>query len=372
MTDVDIPVRDGLSGNAAGPLAMISLLAISAGIAAAPAQAQDMTASPALVQPAPVIAPQPAPAAEPAPTSTETRADGLANEGGFDAATVAPEALAQIEREQQARKDAAAAAAQSAAAARAAAARSAPARTTGAAMTDSAAQAAPALDAGGATALAQGTADPVAVIPMISPVAESAAAPAAMPADSVTDWSLLAALAAMLGIGGAGAYAATRRRTGKTRQTAALNAAIMPELSRDSVKEEIRRKMDAAQPVAQPTAEDRLNAKMDLAEFVATLPECEALTVKADRTAKLGQRRVAAAPRPYLGEADPTRPTGYFTAHVDAMPTPQNPFLTRHNRLKRARYLDAKLAEGKVTTSDSRTRIVGTMKVARPMEPAFA
>lgn len=372
MTDANTPVRDRQQRKSASPLSMISLLAISAGIAGAPAQAQEMTSSPVPAQPVPVIAPQPASVVEPVPTATESRAAAMASKGGFDAATVAPEALAEIEREQQAREDAAAAAAQSAAAARAATARPAPVRTSSAAVTDSTMQAAPALGAEDASATAEGTADSSAIIPMIAPVAESAPAPDGMPAEGGTVGSLLAALAALLGVGGAGAYAATRRRRNKTRQAAALNAAIMPELRDNSVKEDIRRKMDAVQAPAQPTAEDRLNAEMDLAKFVATLPAYDGVPAKADRTIKLGQRRVAAAPRPYLGEADLNRPAGYFTAQVDALPTPQNPFLTRHNRFKRARYLDARLAGRKTGTSDSRAGITGKMEVSRPMEPAFA
>ncbi len=380
MTDVNNPVWDGQQRKAAGSLSMISILAISVGMAAAPARAQDMTASPAPVQAAPVISAQPAPAAqpmmtapvataqpataaEPAPTVSQTRADDLASEGGFDAATAAPEALAQIEREQQARKDAAA---KSAAAQSVAAAKPAPARTTSAPVADSAMQPAPAFDADGSAALAEDSADSVAVIPMIAPVAESTAAPAATSVDGETDWSLLAVLAAMLGVGGAGAYAATRRRRNKTRQVAALNAAIMPELRRDPAEADIRPTVDAA-----PTEEERATAKADLAEFVASLPVFETPPARADRNVELGQRRVAAAPRPYLDETDLSRPEGYFTAHVDAMPTPQNPFLTRRNRVKRARFLEKKLAGAKASIGKRITRMAGTMHVARPLEAAL-
>ena len=215
---INAPIGSGFPGNTESPLSMISMLAISVGMAAAPAHAQDMTspdmtASPAPGQSAPVISPEPAPAAEPAPAVSQTRADDLATRGGFDAATVAPEALAQIERDQQARKDAAAAAA----AKSAAAAKPAPARAASAPVTDSATRVAPAFDADGSVGLADPTADPAAVIPMIAPVSEIAPPPEAIPADNGSDWSLLAALAAMLGIGGAGAYATSRRRSDHAR-----------------------------------------------------------------------------------------------------------------------------------------------------------
>ena len=375
---INAPIGSGFPGKTESPLSMISMLAISVGMAAAPAHAQDMTspdmtASPAPGQSAPVISPEPAPAAEPAPAVSQTRADDLATRGGFDAATVAPEALAQIERDQQARKDAAAASKS------AAAAKPAPARAASAPVTDSATRVAPAFDSDGSAGLAETTADPAAVIPMIAPVSDIAPPPEAIPADNESDWSLLAALAAMLGIGSAGAYATSRRRSRKTRQAAALNAAIMPELRRDSVKEEIRRRMDVAQPPVQPSAQaivqptgSNVSTKVAFADFVANLPAFEAPQGTARGGVKIGQRRVAAAPRPYLAEADLSRPAGYFTANVDSMPTPQNPFLTREKRLKRARYLDGKLAERNASTGDSRNRIGGKMEASRPLEPAFA
>ena len=59
-------------------------------------------------------------------------------------------------------------------------------------------------------------------------------------------------------------------------------------------------------------------------------------------------------------------------AHVDAMPTPQNPFLTRQNRLKRARALDASLAEMKVSVGNARRKMDQAMVSPRALEPAFS
>lgn len=393
---INVSLSDGSPAKTAGSLSVISILAISVGMVAVPAQAQEMEApaTTAPVQATPVISPQPAPTASPAmaPTmaappassspaaktaATPERADDLASKGGFDPATVAPEALAQIEQEQQAREDAAAAAA----AARAAAAKRAAPIATSAPLSDSATQAAPAFDADGSAGLAEGAVDSVAVIPMTSPVQELAAAPEAMPANGETDWSLLAALAALLGIGSAGAYAAARRRKSKGHVAiearsndplpASLTATTMSKPRRDPVEEQVRPTVDAEQATAQ-SLESKATTEADFAAFVASLPAFEAQPDKAGRGTTMGQRRVAAAPRPYLAEADLSRTAGYFTAHVDAMPTPQNPFLTRQKRIKRARYLDGKLAGMKAPIGNSRTRIAGEMKVSRPLEPAFS
>ena len=86
----------------------------------------------------------------------------------------------------------------------------------------------------------------------------------------------------------------------------------------------------------------------------------------------IGERRVVAAPRPYLGEADLSRPEGYFTTNVDAIPTPQNPFLTRSKRQKRARLLDRKLTEMKASVGEARRKMDREMQAPRPLEPAFS
>lgn len=382
----------GFTDKAAGRLSMISILAISAGLAAAPAQAQtvielsDMpmqspVASPGpLQQPAPVTV-TPSTGAETTPMVSPDRADALATDGGFDAATVAPEALAQIEAEKQARKAAAEKAEQSAAAARAAAERSAAlARNSSAPATVT-----PTPDMTAAPAASMlATADP-------APVTASDTAPAGiepapvttdpavaagdLPADS--EWTLLAALAGLLGLGGMGAFVASRRRKSKVqatapeyaaqrseRETAAVAAATMPELRRDPVETAAG---SGAQSVGHGTT-----AAIDFKGFVAGQPSFEEPRSRADHNIPLGQRRVAAAPRPYLSEADLARSPGYFTTHVDAIPTPQNPFLTRQRRLKRAWHLDARLAEMKESQAMRPDRISGPTLGARSPEPVFS
>ena len=387
MTNIVSSIRTGSSAKTAGRLSMISVLAITAGIAAAPAQAQSM-ADPLAVQP-PVAAPTPAPVpvTQPAPVTivpetsaeaitpvTSDRADALATKGGFDATTVAPEALAQIEREQQARKDAAAKAAADAKAA-AASARAA------AVASKASASSAPSVDAA-ESMVAAPVVDPAPVAGFdsapaaIQPAPVSTPAPAAVTGnDGPGDWTLLAALAGLLGLGGVGAFAASRRRKSKAQpvaaeyvayknepKTAAVTAATMPELREEPVQTE-----EPVQPVDKGAA-----AKAHLTDFIEGLPSFDEPRSRADHNIPMGQRRVAAAPRPYLGEADLARRPGYFTAHVDGIPTPENPFLTRQKRLKRARYLDAKLAGMKASETIKPTRVSGTMQVTRPLEPAYS
>lgn len=387
---------EGLPPKVAGPVSMISMLAISVGLAAAPAHAQDIIV-PAMIAPvqpvqaSPVISPQPEPTAPSAsnpaaaktattPPVTQSRADELASKGGFDAETVAPEALAQIEREQQARKAAAATAA-------AAPVKASGSRANGSSASnisaDSNADSMIASDAPAATPTfeAETAAGTVAAIPAVQPAREVVSPPNSLSGETGADFGLLAALAALLGVGGAGAYAAGRRRKSKGQAApvvygddplpASLNAAIMPELRRNQVEPEARPMVDTDEAAVQ-TLESKATTKADFAQFVANLPSFEAPLGNTDRSITLGQRRVAAAPRPYLGEADLSRTAGYFTANVDAMPTPQNPFLTREKRLKRARFLDGKLASTKAPISKSPTRVTGKMQVSRPLEPAFS
>ncbi|MEQ8743186.1 hypothetical protein [Parasphingorhabdus sp.] len=389
---------EGLPPKAAGPVSMISMLAISVGLAAAPAHAQDITV-PAMIAPVqpvqapPVISPQPEPTAPSAsnpaaaktattPPETQSRADDLASKGGFDAETVAPEALAQIEREQQARKAAAATAAAAAAPVKASGS-----RTNGSSASnisaDSNADSMIASDAPAAipTFEAETAAGTVAAIPAVQPVPEVVSPPNSLSGETGADFGLLAALAALLGVGGAGAYTAARRRKSKGQAApvvhgddplpASLNAAIMPELRRNQVEPEARPMVDTDETAVQ-TLESKATTKADFAQFVANLPSFDQPLGKTDRSVTLGQRRVAAAPRPYLAEADLSRTAGYFTANVDAMPTPQNPFLTREKRLKRARFLDGKLASTKAPNSKSPTKVTGEMQVSRPLEPAFS
>ena len=394
-----------LPAKAAGPLSMISILAISVGLAAAPAHAQDITV-PAMIAPvqpvqpvqaSPVISPQPEPTAPSAsnpaaaktattPPVTQSRADELASKGGFDAETVAPEALAQIEREQQARKAAAATAAAAAAPVKASASR-ANGSSASNISADGNADSMIASDAPAATPTfeAETAAGTVAAIPAVQPAPEVVSPPNSLSGETGADFGLLAALAALLGVGGAGAYAAARRRKSKSQAApvvppvmdsndpfpASLNAAIMPELRRNQVEPEACPMVDTDETAVQ-SLESKATTKADFAQFVANLPSFEAPLGKTDRSVTLGQRRVAAAPRPYLAEADLSRNAGYFTANVDAMPTPQNPFLTREKRLKRARFLDGKLASTKAPTRKSPTRVTGEMQVSRPLEPAFS
>ncbi len=390
----NVTLGDGLTRKTAGRLSMISLLAISVGIAAAPANAQDMIAPADMSMQSPVAAPQSAPAPAPivqSPASTTAqastvppvspdRADALATKGGFDATTVAPEALAQIESEQQARK---AAAAKSAAAAKAASASAASSLAANSAA-DSRSNASD--SASDVMTPVAGFASATPALKAAPAASDSAATSADMPADP--DWTLLGALAALVGIGGAGAYTATRRRKSsrksKGRQVAApyrsdpvpaaVTEAIMPELRRDTVDAEIRPPAEEATLIEASPIERSLSAKSDFAQFVADLPAFEAPRSKADRSVTNADRRIGAAPKPYLTEADLYRPDGYFTANVNSMPTAQNPFLTRHRRLIRAQYLDGKMAEMKMKASMTTkpTRVTGTMQVSRTLEPAFS
>lgn len=405
MTNNNNPARNGLSAKTAGRLSMISALAISVGLAAAPAQAQTVIAPsdmppPGMQMQSPVAAPQSAPAPAPAtqsspvkpgpvttmpaaeakaiPPATPDRAETLATQGGFDATTVAPEALAQIESEQRARE---AAAASAAAAAKAAATRAVAARNSVSASSAADSGADSIVETPASSTLATEPA-PIAGFGNAPAMIESGPAPetaAASPADlpGETEWTLLAALAGLLGAAGVGAYAATRRRKSQAEPTmaghagydteprsAAIIAATMPELRRDPVEAERR--------IAVLPQEQRVEAKEHLADFVASPPSYEAPRSQADRNVTIGQRRVAAAPRPYLGEADLSRQPGYFMAHVDAIPTPQNPFLTRQKRLKRARHLDRKLAEMKATNALRPTSVNVRMHNTRPLEPAYS
>ncbi|WP_339826962.1 hypothetical protein [uncultured Parasphingorhabdus sp.] len=407
--NINAPVDSGFAVKSAGHLSMISMLAISVGLAAAPAHAQSV-ATPDMTAPAPaptVATPQPAPApsatmaptvalppaggspaakVDATPPVNADRADDLAQKGGFDAKTVAPEALAQIQSEQQARK-AAAADATAAIAKPAVKASASPTNrpANSAATSTAAAPPEPATDpvAGFSPDLAIGAGAPVAAIPNVGTAPpEVAASPdtTAGAGESNADWGLLAALAALLGVGGAGAYAVGRRRKSKGQAAveinevevhgrdpfpAEMNEAIMPELRRDPIMP----KVDSEQVTAQ-TVESNVSTKVAFANFVANLPE---LDVPLGRDGSpIGERRVAAAPRPYLGEADLSRPEGYFTTNVDAMPTPQNPFLTREKRQRRARLLDRKLTEMKASVGEARRKMDREMEAPRPLEPAFS
>lgn len=405
---ISAPRSEGLQLKTAGNLSMISMLAISVSMAAGPAQAQEM-ATPAMISPvqvSPAITPQPVPttptiAAPPAsspatvktattPSVNEERADDLASKGGFDAATVAPEALAQIEKEQQDRKAAAAKAAAASARAPVKTSTRASSGSTATSLTadglgdDRIAAQQPGAIAAMAPTPAFGAEDAPATsaaIPNNIPTPETAASTEAFRGETDTDWNLLAALAALLGVGGAGAYAASRRRKSKGQAAtaersadplpASLSAATLSEARRDRVEPQARPTVDAEQTAVQ-SLESKATTKADFAEFVANMPTFETPLDQADSNVTLGQRRVAAAPRPYLAKADLSRTAGYFTANVDAMPTPQNPFLTRQKRLKRARFLDGKLSGTKPSRSAGRTNITGRMTVSRALEPAFS
>ncbi|WP_394700048.1 hypothetical protein [uncultured Parasphingorhabdus sp.] len=380
---------------------MISIFAISVGMVAAPAQAQDIPAPDTIppVQAPPVASPQPVPAAtptisptiampqagrppaveaEPAPQVTPEQADELARQGGFDAETVAPEALVQIEKEQLERQAAADAAAAKTASVRASSSRANVSATEVPAQNP---VAEPVSYNNAAGSKAAGLAAPVAATSAFQPAPEITATPDVQSSELGADWGLLAALAALLGIGGAGAYAATRRRNkdeaamamrGTDPVPASPTAVAVPDERRNSMQEEIapageKQRITAATPFG-----SRTTTSTNFATFVGTLPSFKMLAGKPDRNVPLGQRRVAAAPKPYLAQADLQRTAGYFTANVDAMPTPQNPFLTRKNRLKRARFLDGELAALKALSRESRPRISGGTEVTRSLEPAFS
>ncbi|CAN0557450.1 unnamed protein product, partial [Ectocarpus sp. 8 AP-2014] len=112
---------------------------------------------------------------------------------------------------------------------------------------------------GGTASLATGVTRPVADIPDagIAPT-QSAATPETLAEGGEADWGLLAALAALLGVGGAGAYAAARRRKNRGRNDAetlgrdplpaSMEKAIMPELRREQADP-----APAEQVTAQPT-----------------------------------------------------------------------------------------------------------------------
>ena len=395
INSINAQSKNSLRTVTAGRVSMIGILAMSVGIAAAPANAQDITAPDTTAPVSPVISSpiMEAPTAnslpgEAAPVSkapvagvnaipqvTPDRADDLASKGGFDVETVAPEALAQIEREQQERE---------AATAKAAAASikepvKAPGRVIADAVdtsgvSDNRVDSIGASSDGSTAAIVDGEMPVIAVPPEPSGVE----APDSVSRESDPDWGLLAALAAMLGIGSAGVYAAGRRKsknlhTGDQAVTssdnfaspASLNDMIMPELRRDPDRAETPLADDAGLDPTQSVGE-KLSVEASFTEFVANLPAFEAPLDKGNRRVSMLDRRVAAAPRPYLGETDMSRNDGYFTANIDAMPTPQNPFLTRQKRLKRARFLDQKLAAMKTSASMGRTK-----QVSRPREPAF-
>lgn len=403
--DSDLPART------AGSLSMISIVAISVGMVAAPGHAQEMPAPtpPKMTAPVlapPVASPQPAPTAEPTITPTiaapptanppaveakpepavaPERAEDLARRGGFDAETVAPEAMAQIEQEQQERQTAAAKAAEAKTAAVSA---GAPERPADAIASNSPAESAvsgqSAAPTDGETVPSSGSEDSAAMVAAASavrPSTEVTTSPQVLSREADADWGLLAALAALLGVGGAGAYAASRRRKSKGEAATAvpsnepLPASLTAAAQPDPAREALRADLD-------PVADQQNNAagmpnneavpQSNFADLTDSLSALGTASGNPDRSVTLGHRRVAAAPKPYLAQADLSRNAGYFTANVDAMPTPQNPFLTRQKRLKRARYLDGKLAALNTETREKFSRVTGEMKVSRPLEPAFS
>jgi hypothetical protein len=405
---INAPIGSGFPGKTDGRVSMISMLAISVGMAAVPAYAQDVTAPPTtapVAAPAPtILSPQPAPASTPTtasppesspavakadatPPATTNRANDLARKGGFDAQTVAPEALAQIESEQQARKAAAAKAATASANQSMKAPVSTASGSSNNAATSRTERAAIAREpmsypvAGSSAVPATNAIVPVAAIPSVPAAAPETAAATEAAVGSDTDWGLLAALAALLGVGGAGAYAVGRRRNskgqadarihGRDSVPASMNEAIMPELRRDLVAADVHSTVGADKAKVQPI-ESKVITKVAFADFVANLPELDEPHCKVEHGATIGERRVAAAPRPYLGEADLSRPEGYFMTNVSSIPTSQNPFLTRQKRLKRARLLDRKLTEMKASVSKARRKMDRQMESQRPLEPAFS
>jgi len=378
---------------------------------AAPGHAQEMPAPtpPKMTAPVlapPVASPQPAPTAEPTITPTiaapptanppaveakpepavaPERAEDLARRGGFDAETVAPEAMAQIEQEQQERQTAAAKAAEAKTAAVSA---GAPERPADAIASNSPAESAvsgqSAAPTDGETVPSSGSEDSAAMVAAASavrPSTEVTTSPQVLSREADADWGLLAALAALLGVGGAGAYAASRRRKSKGEAATAvpsnepLPASLTAAAQPDPAREALRADLD-------PVADQQNNAagmpnneavpQSNFADLTDSLSALGTASGNPGRSVTLGHRRVAAAPKPYLAQADLSRNAGYFTANVDAMPTPQNPFLTRQKRLKRARYLDGKLAALNTETREKFSRVTGEMKVSRPLEPAFS
>jgi len=396
INSINAQSKNSLRTVTTGRVSMIGILAMSVGIAAAPANAQDITAPDTTAPVSPVISSpiMEAPTANSLPVEAAPvpkapvvrvntipqvapdRADDLAGKGGFNVETVAPEALAQIEREQQEREAATVKAA--------AASINEPVKAPGRVIADAVDTSGVSdnrvdsisASSDGSTAAIVGGEMPVIPVP---PEPSGVEAPDSFSGESDPDWGLLAALAAMLGIGSAGVYAAGRRKS-KNLQTgdqavtssdnfaspASLNDMIMPELRRDPDRAETPLADDAGLDPTQSVG-GKLSVEASFTEFVASLPAFAAPLDKGNRRVSMLDRRVAAAPRPYLGETDMSRNDGYFEANIDAMPTPQNPFLTRQKRLKRARFLDQKLTAMKTSASMGRTK-----QVSRPWEPAFS
>jgi len=174
-------------------------------------------------------------------------------------------------------------------------------------------------------------------------------APAASAADSVVvapsdnfDETLLAALAALFGLGGAaGIVAFSRRRRNRNEEFDTAGAKAVLPLAADERTPQMRNLIapDTAVPIWQ---------RMPI---LASLP-----------TATHRSKVRPAAIGTLIEKIDFSNPAGYYEAGVDQRPSPENPFLTRTKRLSRARFLDRqlRLAEDRhLSKSPPRTPQIG-------------
>lgn len=135
------------------------------------------------------------------------------------------------------------------------------------------------------------------------------------PSENV-DETLLAALAALFGLGGAaGILAFRRRRANRDDAVEAIEpAAALPLAMHEPVRHEPRTAPRAA----------AVRQRMPLVSADST-------KVRPTATGSLVEK------------IDFSKPAGYYEASVDQAPSPENPFLTRTKRLSRARFLDRQL-----------------------------
>lgn len=159
------------------------------------------------------------------------------------------------------------------------------------------------------------------------------------------EW-LLAGLAGLAGLGIAGGAAAMIRR--RRRRPDVGDAAVTPVPGTPLM---------AGAPVASPTpAATRVPEPVKAPAFSAA---------PAVPPRKVDQ----IAGSSLIDRIDYTKPAGYYAAHVDAGPTPINPFLTRTNRLRRARFLDSQL-ERRAAREALATPVASPKTRERALEPA--
>lgn len=266
------------------------------------------------VAPPPVVAPAPAAAPITPPPAVPTIND-----------TVAPAAQAQLDAEAAAQRQAAANARSKAAAKPAAkpVAKAAPAAPITAAPIETinapsdVADTAPIAPIGD---VATTPIDPVATAPIEN---NTSAAPAPVPAND--EWLILVGIAGALGLAGAGAVFASRRR-----RNVAEPVVTYEEFASTPVnKGYFTNAPVAAAPVAASNAD----------AFVDPAYTRDDVAQNTDIAAEQQSYSMATPERTVINDKKPTE-AGYYVAHVDDGPTPENPFLTRKKRLVRARFLD--------------------------------